>query len=200
MQTEIYRIEDYRSGRKLVFLDEGAPAFCLYSKEVKKFELKEGMKISDELYGELVTLLSKRARERCLYLLDDMARTEYQLRKKLEGDHYPEEAIDNAVSYCREKHYIDDEDYAKRYISSKSASLSRRMMEKKLMEKGISREIISEAFEDVPVCETETVRSLIEKKYGDTSGLSFEERQKIIRRFANAGFAYDAVRQAFDHD
>ena len=58
MQTEIYRIEDYRSGRKLVFLDEGAPAFCLYSKEVKKFELKEGMKMSVQEKEMKIELIS----------------------------------------------------------------------------------------------------------------------------------------------
>ena len=97
MQLEIYKIEEYKKNRKLVYLDEGTPAFCLYTKEIKKYELAEGSIISEEVYGKIVELLSKRARERCLYLLESMARTERQLRDKLKDAYYPEEAIDYVV-------------------------------------------------------------------------------------------------------
>ena len=91
MQREIYKIEDYKANRKLVFLDEDAPAFCLYSKEIRQFELKEGVELKDGVYGEILAVLTKRAKERCLYLLDDMARTEQQIRKKLKEGYYPDE-------------------------------------------------------------------------------------------------------------
>ena len=109
MQREIYKIEDYKANRKLVYLDEDAPAFCLYSKEIRQFELKEGVELTDGVYGEILAVLTKRARERCLYLLDDMARTEQQIRKKLKEGYYPEEAIDSAIAYCTRRAWIQND-------------------------------------------------------------------------------------------
>ena len=196
MQREIYKIEDYKENRRLVYLDEDAPAFCLYSKEIRQFGLKEGLELTEGVYGEILAILTKRARERCLYLLDDMARTEQQIRKKLKEGYYPEEAIDSAIAYCKEKHYIDDLDYAERFIASKSGSLSRRMIEQKLYEKGIDRETASKAMEDSNISEEGTIRAFIQKKYGDISGTEYEGRQKIIRKLLTRGFAYDTIKQA----
>ena len=194
---EIYKIEDYKKNRKLVYLKESTPAFCLYSREIKQFGLEEGGQIDQHTYEDIITLLSKRAKERCLYLLDDMARTEYQIRTKLKDAFYPDEAIDSALSDCIEKRYIDDRDYAERYAASKSKAYSRRMIEQKLYQKGISRDIIDDVMCQSDIDEAETVRELIQKKYGDVSGYSYEEKQKIIKKFLTKGFPYDSVKQAF---
>ena len=194
MQLEIYKIEEYKKNRKLVYLDEGTPAFCLYTKEIKKYELAEGSIISEEVYGKIVELLSKRARERCLYLLESMARTERQLRDKLKDAYYPEEAIEYALSYCKEKHYVDDLDYAERFIASRSATLSKKMIEQKLYQRGIGKDVMEQAFEEADIDEEEALRSLIERKYKDISDLSFEDRQKVIKKLMAKGFSYDAIK------
>lgn len=181
-----------------MYLTEGTPAFCLYNKEINKFGIEKGKELSDEVYSRIIELLKKRAKERCLYLLDDMPRTEYQLKTRLKETFYPEEAIDHAISYCREKHYIDDLDYAKRFISIRSEKLSIRMIEKKLREKGIDRDTIDLAFQESEVSEEDTLKTMIEKKYGDPSKLSFEEKQKAMRKFVSAGFSYDTVKSAMN--
>lgn len=195
MQLEIYKIEEYRKNRKLVYLDEGTPAFCLYTKEVKKFELAEGGIIPEEVYGKIVELLSKRARERCLYLLESMARTERQLKDKLKDAYYPDEAIEYALSYCKEKHYVDDLDYAERFIGSRSATLSKKMIEQKLFQKGIDREVMEQAFSNAEYDETAALCALVADKYGDVSDLGYEERQKLIKKLMTKGFSYDAIKQ-----
>ena len=194
MQLEIYKIEEYKKNRKLVYLDEGTPAFCLYTKEIKKYELAEGSIISEEVYGKIVELLSKRARERCLYLLESMARTERQLRDKLKDAYYPDEAIEYALSYCKEKHYVDDLDYAERFIASRSATLSKKMIEQKLYQRGIGKDVMEQAFEEADIDEEEALRSLIERKYKDIADLSFEDRQKVIKKLMAKGFSYDAIK------
>ncbi|MBQ4241315.1 MAG: regulatory protein RecX [Lachnospiraceae bacterium] len=194
MQLEIYKIEEYKKNRKLVYLDEGTPAFCLYTKEIKKYELAEGSIISEEVYGKIVELLSKRARERCLYLLESMARTERQLREKLKDAYYPEEAIEYALSYCKEKHYVDDLDYAERFIASRSATLSKKMIEQKLYQRGIGKDVMEQAFEEADIDGEEALRSLIERKYKDIADLSFEDRQKVIKKLMAKGFSYDAIK------
>ena len=103
--------------------------------------------------------------------------------------------IDSAIAYCKEKRYIDDLDYAERFIASKSGSLSRRMIEQKLYEKGIDKETLSKAIEDSDISEEGTIRTFIQKKYGDISGAEYDDRQKIIRKLLTRGFAYDTVKR-----
>ena len=195
---EIVKLEEYKKTRKLVYLSEGTPAFCLYDREIRKYGIEEGGELTEEAYAEISELLRKRARERCLYLLDDMARTEYQLRSRLKEGFYPEDAIEEAISYCKDKHYIDDLDYAKRFISYRSEKLSIRMIRKKLMEKGIDRDTIDIAFQESEISEADTLRAMIEKKYGDPSDLTFEDKQKAMRKLLSAGFSYDAVKSAMN--
>ncbi len=198
MKPEIYKIEEYKNNRKLVYLDEGTPAFCLYTKEIKKFDLKEGDIITDSTYEEIISLLSKRARERCLYLLESMARTERQVRDKLAEGFYPRESIDDAIVYCKKKRYIDDTDYAERYIASKSDRLSKRAIEQKLYARGIDKETVREAFDNAEIDETKTIRDLICRKYGDVSDIGYEERRKIINKLIMKGFTYDTIKRAID--
>ena len=164
------------------------------ARRIKKYELAEGSIISEEVYGKIVELLSKRARERCLYLLESMARTERQLREKLKDAYYPEEAIEYALSYCKEKHYVDDLDYAERFIASRSATLSKKMIEQKLYQRGIGKDVMEQAFEEADIDEEEALRSLIERKYKDIADLSFEDRQKVIKKLMAKGFSYDAIK------
>ena len=196
MQLEIYKIEDYKNNRKLVYLDEGAPAFCLYAREISKYDLKEGDVIPDTIYEEIISLLSKRARERCLYLLDSMARTERQLRDKLRESCYPEESIEAAIEYCKKKHYIDDADYAERFIASKADKLSKRAIEQKLYEKGIDKETVANAFENNDLDEVRTAKALIAKKYGDISDMEYESRIKMVKSIMSKGFSYTVAKEA----
>ena len=193
---EIFRIEEYKKSRRLVYLEEEAPAFCLYTKEIRQFDLKEGEELSDETYEEILEILKKRARERALYLLDDMPRSANQIRKKLKEGYYPEEAIEFAVSYCEGKHYVDDLAYAMRYIEEKRDTLSKRMIERKLYERGIDKETMEKAFSECEISETDTVKALIERKYSDIGDMDHEERQKIIRKLLAKGFSYDSIRSA----
>ena len=193
---EIFRIEEYKKSRRLVYLEEEAPAFCLYAKEMKQFDLKEGGELSDETYGEILEILKKRARERALYLLDDMPRSKDQIRKKLKEGYYPTEAIEFAITYCEEKHYVDDLAYAERFIEEKRDLLSKRMIERKLYERGIDKETQEKAFSECGISETDTVKALIEKKYKGILDQGFEERQKIIRKLLAKGFSYDSIKTA----
>nr|MCR5774257.1 recombination regulator RecX [Lachnospiraceae bacterium] len=126
------------------------------------------------------------------------ARTEQQLRRKLAEGFYPEEAADYAIAYCKDKHYIDDEEYARRYIELKTGTLSKKMIEQKLYSRGIGKDITENAFEETGFSEDEAIRSLIRKKIGEVDTYDREERQKVIRKLMSKGFSYDSIRRVLD--
>ena len=178
--------------RKRIILEDSS-SFCLYNKEIKNLELEIDDQITEEKWIKIEEILEKRAKERVLYLLNDMDKTEYEASEKLKAGFYPQEIIDNTISYLKSYHYIDDDRFARQYIEQKKDSLSYRQLMQKLMNKGISKEILNEILEEKEDGELEALDKLLRKKNVDFSRISTEEKQKIYAYFIRRGFAYENI-------
>ena len=123
--------------------------------------MKAGRPLSEEeKSGDI-----RRARHRALHILERSDRTEQELRAKLERN-YRAEAVEDAISYVKQYHYLDDRRYAVNYLNSRGRVKSRRQVEQELLyKKGISKEILGEArTEAEPQDEREQIRRWMEKK------------------------------------
>lgn len=176
---------------------ENGEAFALYLGEIKKYQLKEGMELEEDVYQEIVyDLLEKRARERMLYLLRDTDKTEKQIREKLMAGNYPKTAVEAAILFGKTHHYIDDRRYAEEFIRARGSKLSRKELEYKLMQKGISKEICQEVYElaqEEGLQEEAAIERLLQKKNVNFSEITPEEKQKIYAYFMRKGFSYDSI-------
>ncbi len=54
-----------------------------------------------------------------MHLLNDMWRTEAQLREKLTRNEYPADIVEAAISYVKSFGYINDYEYARSFIESR---------------------------------------------------------------------------------
>ena len=74
--------------------------------------------------------------------------------------------MEDAISYVKQYHYLDDRRYAVNYLNSRGRVKSRRQVEQELLyKKGISKEILEEArTEAEPQDEREQIRRWMEKK------------------------------------
>ena len=189
-------------GRNAIYLNDEF-AFVLYKGELATYGLEEGMTVDDVMYRRIMeeTVLP-RARKRGMNLLKTMDRTEADVRRKLSEGGYPSEAVDDAVEYLRSYHYIDDDRYASEYIRCKSASMSRRQITAKLVEKGVSKDIIERSFAaydeengtDSDEAELELIRKLITKRCpGGTEDLDYNERQKLYSYLYGKGFSVGKI-------
>ena len=195
----VYRLEPYKKTKVKVYFDEDAPAFVLYKKEIEKYDIKEGEDLSGETYKEILDeILVKRAVSRTLYLLDASAKTESQIRKKLRENFYPQEAIDEAVRYAKEKHYIDDEYFAEVFAERRSVSRSKKMVRMELVQKGIDRETADRVLSLADIDEKETIRKLIIKKFPAGSTPDMTECAKLIQSLCRKGFSFDDVKDVMD--
>ena len=138
----------------------------------------------------------KKAKHRALYLLERMDRTEYELRQKLKVD-YEEDIVDEAIEYVKQYHYIDDVRYAKNYIASKSHVKSKRQIEQELlMKKGISKDLIQDAFSQAEIQdELFLIRRWMEKKKIDPETAGREELQKFYLFMLRRGFQSEDIRK-----
>ena len=184
----IERIEQLEKGkRRLVF--ETGERLVLYKGEIRSFGLSEGQEVSDTLYQELLCdVLGKRATKRAMHLLEKQDRTEYQLREKLRQNEYPKEAIEQAITYVKGYHYIDDLRYACSYVRYQKEKKSNRRLQQDLQKKGVAKELIEQAlFEEGNEDETDAIRRLLEKK-GYTPDMSREQANKIYQFLLRRGY------------
>lgn len=185
-----------------VYLD-GESAFVLYKGELLRYHLEEGGELSEEDYQEIrQNIVLKRAKLRAMHLLTDMDRTEYQLKNKLLTGGYPEDIADMAMEYVKSFGYINDREYARRFVESKKHAKSRRELYALLSGKGLEPALIEEALEEY--CSggdaEEAIRNILRKKRFNLENPTQKERQKIYALLARKGFRYEDISRIIQSD
>ena len=139
----------------------------------------------------------KQAKLKALNLLTDMDRTETQLRQKLKQKSYDDDVVEQAIEYVKSFGYIDDAKYARRFVENRKKTKSRQEISAMLSQKGLSREIITEALEICYRSEdaVEAIRYLVEKKHYSPEESTVKEKKKIYDYLLRKGFYYEDIRQ-----
>ena len=142
----VTKVELVSKNRYKVEVD-GEFAFVLYRRELSHYQIREECEVSEESFEQIKKeVIIKRAKLRAMHLLNDMDRTESQLRTKLRQSCYTEDVVEAALAYVKSFGYIDDLDYAKRYIQNRQNQKSKRELYAQLVGKGIERELIELAW------------------------------------------------------
>ena len=140
----------------------------------------------------------KRAKLRCMHLLEKRDYTEKELRQKLENGktEYTEEHIDGSIAYVKSFHYVDDGRYACKYIEAMQSRKSRRQIEQELYQKGVDRELIQEAFEETgEVPEEEQIARWMEKRNFHPEEADLKEKQRMYAFLARKGFRAENIQR-----
>lgn len=191
----ITQISEVDKKRMMIHTEEGV-TFVLYKGEIRRFDLKEGQELANEVYEEIRTdILIKRARKRAMFLLEKMDRTESQLRNKLRQGFYGEDLIDDAVAYVKKYHYIDDNRYAQTYVRCQKERKSKRQIKMDLMQKGVNREIIEQAIEIEYGAESEQelIMKWVEKRKYKIGNSDVKEKQKMYQFLMRKGFRSEDI-------
>ena len=194
------QITDIKSVSKTkfkVYLD-GQFAFTLYKGELFRYRIQEDGELSEEVYQEIrEKVVLKRAKLRAMHLLNDMDRTESQLRTKLLNGDYPADIVDEAIAYVKSFGYINDESYIRRFIESKKNSKSKKEIYALLMKKGVDMEQVQEILSEYYGAEDSlnAIRDLLRKKRYDPKSATDQETRKIYGYLARKGFGYEDIRQ-----
>jgi regulatory protein len=186
-------LEPYGKNKVKVYLEEEY-YFMLYNREIYRYGLKVDKEISDLVVKELNDNMVKRAKQKVMALLKSMNRTEAELRSKLALSGYREAAINEAIEYVKNYHYIDDSRYAVSYIRLKKQNKSRRQIIGELKQKGVSDEEIEEALDTEYDNEEEAIKKEILKKAKDVNSLSREEKQKLAAKLYRKGYGMDLIK------
>ena len=139
---------------------------------------------------------AKKARDKAVYYLQFSGKTECELRKKLAENEFSPASVDSAIDFVKRYRYLDDEDYARRFVEKNGKKKSRRQMKYELTQKGISREILELVFEDMEVDEESQIFAILKKRGYQGEDTEREDVQKISAYLARKGFSYEAIHSA----
>ena len=191
-------IQELTKAKVKVFVDYEF-AFVLYKGELRTYGVREETEIEEETYRLILDeVLIKRAKLRCMYLLKSRDYTKQGLREKLAREYYTEEVIEQAIAYVVSFGYVDDLHYARAYINYAGKTKSRKQIECDLIKKGVSKEDIIAAFDelneqDALESEEKLIQMLLVKKHYKNEEATPEERRKIIGFLYRKGFSLDKI-------
>lgn len=191
----ITKLEELGKAKVKVYID-GEYHFLLYQKDIRIHGLKENESISNAVYEDIiVNTVIRRAKQKALYILKTMDRTEQELTAKLKQAYYTEEVISKVIEFMKSYHYIDDARYATNYVYHKKNSKSKRQIQIELTQKGIDKELIEEAFSQEYEDEEAAIQKAIHKKCKDLNHMTKEEKLKLSMFLYRKGFQMDLIKK-----
>jgi regulatory protein len=155
--------------------------------EITKEELnslKEEAK-NDKIYNQALALFARRPRSRWEI-------TDYLKRKGVE-----ENTVQEILNTLSIKGFINDEDFARRWVENRRLikSISKRKLKLELKQKRIDEEIILNVLAEDETDEIDVLRSEIAKKRRQSR---YQDDQKLIAYLARQGFNYGDIKEAMD--
>lgn len=176
---------------------DGDFAFVLYNGEIRHYQMEEGREIPDPVYSEVLhSVICRRAREKSLFLLKNTGKTESEIRRKLKSGLYPDIAIEEAVSFLKEYHYLDDREYARNYVELYRDRKSRAELISSLLKKGIDKGTAAEFCDRLNQDSSSQIVKLLEKRRYHPDSADLKEKQKHISYLMRKGYSYEEIRSA----
>lgn len=176
--------------------DEDGFLTSLSVETVLRYHLKEGMQVSDELLEEMKQEDTvKYAKEIGVAYVAYAPRTKRQLEQHLAKKGIDAHSIAQAVEMLEKYSYLDDAAYVREFVRSYGEKLGAGAMRQKLMERGVSRQVIEENLQLSQEGQQAAALALAQKlqrKYADQP--EQKRRQKMFAALARRGFSYDDIR------
>ncbi|EGA71838.1 recombination regulator RecX [Vibrio sinaloensis DSM 21326] len=144
------------------------------------------------------TLSSKEA---AIQLLSRRDHGEYELYQKLSSKGYDDDAIQEAVNFCLDHHYLDDLRFAKSQIRQHVyKGHGERRIRQELKQKRVTESVIEKAFEEEPQDWFELAKHAAEKKFKGIEAKDQKEYAKQVRFLQYRGYSFEQINYALSSE
>ena len=163
---------------------------------VYKSRLKVGHEI-DEVSLKNILYDNERleALNKAVDYLSKALKTKKQVKDYLLKKGYEEDVVWQVIDKLKEYNYINDCEYSKRYIESVSKNQGKKLIEYKLMMKGVKKQDIETIFDDCEIDLKESAKNVAEK-YLKNKEFTKENKAKTYRYLIGRGFSYEEANYA----
>lgn len=165
-----------------------------------------GLAIGQELPQQALDTLRAeedlhRAVNAALHFLAYRPRSEGEIRQRLRRSGTSEEVIDQVIAQLRDWRYVDDEDFAQRWIDNRLQHRPRgsRLLAQELRAKGVDPGIVNESIANANIDEDAQALDVARKRLHQLANLDPAVRERRLVAFLQRrGFGYDSIRRALD--
>jgi regulatory protein len=190
--------------------------FCGLSLDaVAKFGIYQGREIEEsELEEILMDELKSRFLQRAMSYISRGIKTEFQMRRYLKTlsikkkgswfvdirDDQLQEIFDEVINKLKEYGYLDDEEFAFQFISSriKNKPRGKRVLISELMSKGVNKELAEKKVNELVEDEYDVLTRVYEKKYkGDKITIRDNKKIDFLKR---KGFDWDLIKRLIEDE
>ena len=150
---------------------------------------KYSLKVNDNIEGLYDEISYEASLEKGIFLLSLRDRTKKELKQKLNEKYRNSKMVEKSVLKLVELGYINDKEYAVSYIMSRKYGQQR--ITYNLMQKGIGRETIEEAYFSI---EEEYERNIEDEKLEKAIEKNIKkEENKLIQYLVRQGFSLNKI-------
>lgn len=186
-----------RKDRYSIFIDNKY-SFALSESGLLSSGIKAGLEINKE---ELEKLKENSHLDKAIYRVLDLIsrrpRSRWEIADYLKRKSYEPEEIEYVLNQLYEKGYINDEDFARRWVENRRLlrATSKRRLTLELKQKRIEDQIIDKVLSEDITNEQEILVELIDKKRKQTR---YQDKQKLIQYLIRQGFNYGDIKTVID--
>ncbi len=192
----ITAIEPKRKGLSALYID-GEFALKLDTEVLLSHRIDVGAEIDDEKLKAVIDASNiKRAKDKAMWLISYRDHSKRELIDKVAKDSSRDAAL-KAVDRLEELGLINDERFAKRYAQEliNTKHLSPVGAVRKLVEKGIDRDLARDTVDALDCDIDENITAIIDKKY--SGKLSDEKgRRRCVNGLMRLGYSYSDIKSA----
>ena len=157
-----------------------------------KYQLKKGKEIDEKFLSEIIFEDEKgKALSKAVKYISTTLKTTQQIRDYLRKKEYSSEVIDYVIDKMNEYKYLDDEAYAKAYISTYSSKFGKIRLINQLKSKGIKDSVIDSVFNDDIKIENSLEK--VAEKYLKNKELNRETFAKLSRFLYSRGYEFEQI-------
>ena len=183
-------VQEKNKNRCNVFVD-GSFSFAVSIDLALKYGLKKGFILDDSLLREITIEDEKmRAYSLATKYLSRALKTKKQVITYLRGKEISDAVIFQVIDKLKEYGFINDEEYAKRYLETCSYSQGKRLVDYKLMMKGVKKTDIESARGEVFVDGKENALRIAQRRLKNKEKTK-ENILKTYRYLIGKGFSYE---------
>ncbi len=184
--------------KKNIFVD-GTYVFALSHTDVAYFRLEVGKEISEETFAYIKdTLVYIQAQEKAISYLGYKMRTKKEVERKLLEKEFVPEVVERVMAFLEEYQYVDDREFAIRYVKERLRLRPRGIMllRMELKEKGVAEEWIEEAIAEANPSEEMDAVLLLEKKLRGNYEIDDKKRNQLYGFLQRKGYSYPVIKNA----
>ena len=160
---------------------------------VVKHQLKKDMEVDEKFLADIIFEDDKgKALSKAIKYMGSNIKSCSQIREYLRKKEYAPEIIDYVIDKMKEYKYLDDEAYAKAYISAYSYKYGKIKLIQALKSKGISDKTIDSVFAEEDLKMQDSIDK-VASKYLKNKEITSETIIKLNRFLYSRGYEFDQI-------